>query len=151
MPWRSHFHLVTKKLNTLNFFHLLSAYSLRALNCTFTCRNSKLYWVDSGLGGCAGRPSTGGLEEVSLALAWRTGSSSVRRMEVLICKEGRLLSLQLLSVLSLRPHWKVCLCYYVLVNCLCICLCYCVFVYCHNCLHKEREIKNLLYVRMANF
>ena len=85
---------VSRVVSALKFFHLLCAYFLRALNCTFTCRNSKLYWVDIGLGGCAGRPSTGGLEEVSLALAWRTGSSSVRRMEVLICKEGRLPALR---------------------------------------------------------
>ena len=86
----------------LNFFHLLCAYFLRALNCTFTCRNSNLYWVGIGLGGCAGGPLTGGLEETSLAPTGRTGSSSERRMGfssvrrtgVLICKEGRLPALR---------------------------------------------------------
>ena len=115
-------------VSALNFFHLLCTYSLRALNYTFTCRNSNLYWVGIGLGGCAGGPSTGGLEETSLAPAWRTGSSSVRRKEVLICKEGRLPALRVtVSVLSPRPHWNVCLCYYVLVNCvhLSVLLCLC--------------------------
>ena len=49
-----------------------------------TCRNSNLYWVGIGLGGRAGGPSTGGLEEMSLAPTGRTGSSSVRRTEVLM-------------------------------------------------------------------
>ncbi|XP_038437651.1 ribose-phosphate pyrophosphokinase 1-like isoform X3 [Canis lupus familiaris] len=49
--------------------------------------NSNLYWVGIGLGGHAGGLSTRGLEETSLALAWRMGSSSARRMGVLICKE----------------------------------------------------------------
>ena len=80
---------VSRVVSALNFFYLLRTYSLRALNCTFTCRNSNLYWVGIGLGGCAGGPSTGGLEETSLAPAWRMGSSSVRRTEVPICKEDR--------------------------------------------------------------
>ena len=82
-----------------------------------TCRNSNLYWVGFGLGERAGGPSTGGLEETSLAPAWRTGSSSVRRTEVficiedggLVCKEGRLPALQVTFCFVSAAARNVCL------------------------------------------
>ena len=119
---------VSRMVSALNFFHLLHIFSESSkLYCT--CRNSNLYWVSIGLGSRAGGPSTRGLEETSLAPAWRTGSSSVRRTEVLvciedgvlICKEGRLPALQVtfcfVSAAARNVCVLLCLC------CLCICVC----------------------------
>ena len=82
-------------------FPPFAPYFLRALNCTFTCRYSNLYWADISLSGRTGGLSTGSLEETSLAPAWRTRSSSVRGTG---CQP-----FGLLSVLLLWPHWNICL------------------------------------------